>query len=346
MNENISDRVISPRQFGDDTEQEISLRPQNLSEFAGQETLKKNLAIYLEAAKKRGEALDHVLLSGPPGLGKTTLATIIANQMGTKLTVTSGPALDKPSTLVGPLTKLEQHDVLFIDEIHRLRNIIEEYLYPAMEDFRIDLMIGSGPSADSVPMELKKFTLVGATTRSGMLTSPLRNRFGLSFRLKPYLDKDLKIILQRSARILQVSLTEEGVNALSGRCRGTPRIANRILRRCRDVAQVKGKGIIDENIALKTLEMLGIDSIGLDDMDRTILKTIIEKFEGNPVGLTTLCAAVGEEMEPLEEVYEPFLIQNGLLKRTPRGRVATAKSYRHLGFPLPKVENPQKDLFP
>jgi Holliday junction DNA helicase RuvB len=265
--------------------------------------------------------------------------------MGSQLITTSGPALEKPLNLVGPLTKLGGHDVLFIDEIHRLRNIIEEYLYPAMEDFRIDLIIDSGPHAEPIPMDVKQFTLVGATTRSGMLTSPLRNRFGLSFRLNPYSESDLISILKRSAGILEIEITEGGLSALSGRCRGTPRIANRILRRCRDVAQVKGRGIIDEKIALKTLKMLAIDTLGLDEMDRQILKTIIDKFEGKPVGLNTLGAAVGEEMETLEEVYEPYLIQTGLLKRTPKGRVATNKAFHHLGFTPPEASNPQKNLF-
>ncbi|MBF0429889.1 MAG: Holliday junction branch migration DNA helicase RuvB [Fibrobacteria bacterium] len=336
-----NDRVISPEQYGDDTDQEYSLRPTTLDEFIGQDKLKNSLLIYLEAAKKRNEPLDHVLLSGPPGLGKTTLAHIISNSMDSKLSVSSGPTLEKPSELASLLTNLGGKDVFFIDEIHRLKSIVEEYLYPAMEDYKIDIILGSGPSAESIRLDLKKFTLVGATTRSGMLTSPLRDRFGLSFRLNPYTKKDLQQILTRSANILGTEYTPEGISSISGRCRGTPRVANRILRRCRDVAQVRGKGIIDEAIALKTLDMLGIDSLGLDEMDRKILNTIMQKFDGQPVGLTTLGAAVGEEIETLEEVYEPYLIQCGLLKRTPRGRVATRSAYTHLGFPIP--DNATKD---
>ncbi|MFC1585943.1 Holliday junction branch migration DNA helicase RuvB [Fibrobacterota bacterium] len=345
MPEYESERIISPKQFGDDRDQESSLRPKSLDEFIGQEKIKKSLKIYLEATKKRNEPLDHVLLAGPPGLGKTTLANIIAHEMESKVFVSSGPTLEKPIELASLLTNLDTNDIFFIDEIHRLRSVVEEYLYPAMEDYKIDIMVDSGPAAKSIRVDLKKFTLVGATTRTGMLTSPLRDRFGLSFRLNTYNEPELKAILKRSATILKVNINDVGIDYLAGRCRGTPRVANRILRRCRDVAQVRGRGIIDEEVAQKTLDMLGIDAIGLDDMDRNILRTIIDKFEGRPVGLTTLGAAVGEEIETLEEVYEPYLIQSGLLKRTPRGRVATAKTYRHLGFTPPDPSETQGDLF-
>ncbi len=343
--DNLEDRVISPDQLGDDAEQEISLRPQNLDEFVGQKKLKESLNIYLDAANQRAEALDHVLFSGPPGLGKTTLANIIAKHMGSNLTVTSGPTLEKPSDLASLLTNLGPRDVLFIDEIHRLRGVVEEYLYPAMEDFKIDIMLESGPSARSIRLDLKRFTLVGATTRSGMLTSPLRDRFGLNFRLDNYQQNDLSKIIKRSASILNTNIEEEALDTLASRCRGTPRIANRILRRCRDVAQVKGDGTITQKIAIKTLEMLGIDSLGLDEMDLNILKTLIHKFEGRPVGLNTLGAAVGEEVETIEEVYEPFLIQLGLLKRTPRGRVPTLRAYQHLEVAPPANGDLQANLF-
>ncbi len=345
MTEFSHDRIISPDLVSDDSEQEGTLRPQTLDTFVGQSNIKNSLKIYLEAAHGRGDALDHVLLSGPPGLGKTTLANIIAKTMNAKLTVTSGPSLEKPSDLVSLLTNLGTRDVLFIDEIHRLKSIVEEFLYPAMEDYKVDIILGAGPSAETIQLDLKKFTLVGATTRSGMLTSPLRDRFGLSFRLDTYSDTELAEIISRSSNILGVPIHSEGLTCLAGRCRGTPRIANRILRRCRDVAQVKGDGSITQGIAEKTLVMLGIDSLGLDEMDRRILKTLIDKFEGKPVGLNTLGAAVGEEIDTLEEVYEPFMIQCGLLKRTPRGRVATRKAYEHLGFPLDESRGIQEALF-
>jgi Holliday junction DNA helicase RuvB len=277
-------------------------------------------------------------------LGKTTLAHIIAREMGANLKITSGPALDKPSELAGLLTNLETNDVLFIDEIHRLSRVIEEFLYPAMEDFKIDIMLESGPSAKTINLPLKRFTLVGATTRTGMLTSPLRDRFGITFRLETYSDAEMKRILQRSARILKTELTPGGTDLLASRCRGTPRVGNRVLRRCRDVAQVKNTTLIDETIVTKTLDMLGIDPRGLDEMDRNILKTIIGKFEGGPVGLSTLGASLGEETETLEEVYEPYLIQLGFLKRTPRGRQATANAYRHLGLVPPSAPPAQEEL--
>ena len=340
----MAERIIAPDQFGDDLDQDISLRPGTLSDFVGQEKLKESLSVFLQAARERNEPIDHILFAGPPGLGKTTLAHIIAKEMGANLKITSGPALDKPSDLAGLLTNLETNDVLFIDEIHRISRVIEEFLYPAMEDFKIDIMLESGPSAKCINLPLKRFTLVGATTRTGMLTSPLRDRFGLTYRLELYSEAEMKKILLRSARILKVELSQQGTDLLAARCRGTPRIGNRVLRRCRDVAQVKGTGQIDAQIVEKTLSMLAIDKAGLDEMDRTILKTIIQKFDGGPVGLSTLGASIGEEMETLEEVYEPFLIQSGFLKRTQRGRQATAGAYRHLGLIPPAQEALQEDL--
>lgn len=340
----MNDRIIAPEQFGDDADQDVSLRPATLAEFVGQEKLKESLGVFLQAARERKEPIDHILFAGPPGLGKTTLAHIIAREMGANLKITSGPALDKPSELAGLLTNLDANDVLFIDEIHRLSRVIEEFLYPAMEDFKIDIMLESGPSAKCINLPLKKFTLVGATTRTGMLTSPLRDRFGITFRLETYSEAEMKLILQRSARILKVDLSREGMDLLASRCRGVPRVGNRVLRRCRDVAQVKGTAVIGDVIVSKTLDMLGIDAQGLDEMDRAILKTIINKFDGGPVGLSTLGASLGEESETLEEVYEPYLIQLGLLKRTPRGRQATANAYRHLGLIPPAAPPAQEEL--
>ncbi len=333
----MAERIIAPEQLGDDAEGELSLRPPTLSDFIGQEKLKLSLSLFLEAAKQRNEPIDHILLAGPPGLGKTTLAHIVAKEMGANIKITSGPSLDKPSQLAGLLTTLGSRDVLFIDEIHRLHHVIEEYLYPAMEDFKIDILLESGPSAKSVNLPLRPFTLIGATTRTGMLTSPLRDRFGLHFRLEMYSEEEMRKILHRSARILKMDLAPDGAVLLAARCRGTPRVGNRVLRRCRDVAQVTGTQSITAAIASRTLEMLGIDALGLDEMDRTVLKTIIEKFEGGPVGLSTLGASIGEEEDTLEEVYEPYLLQIGFLKRTPRGRVATANAYRHMGL-LPPTQ--------
>ncbi len=341
----MSDRIIAPEQFGDDGDQDISLRPSDLSEFVGQEKLKHSLRVFLQAARERKEPIDHILFAGPPGLGKTTLAHIIAKEMGANLKITSGPALDKPSELAGLLTNLEVRDVLFIDEIHRLSRVVEEYLYPAMEDFKIDIMLEAGPSAKSINLPLNRFTLIGATTRTGMLTSPLRDRFGLTYRLETYNPEELQRIIRRSTGILGMSIPDDSSELLSKRCRGTPRIANRVLRRCRDVAQVKKSKIITPEIAITTLEMLGIDEKGLDEMDRAILKTIVERFEGGPVGLGTLGASLGEEVETIEEVYEPFLIQLGFLKRTTRGRVATSNAFRHLGLIPPKNLGSQKSLF-
>ena len=336
-------RIISPQKSAfDESDADRNLRPPSLAEFTGQDDIKESLSIAIEAAKHRGDALDHCLFAGPPGLGKTTLAGIIAKEMGVNIHITSGPVLEKASDLAGLLTSLQENDVLFIDEIHRLNRTVEEYLYPAMEDFRLDIMLDSGPSARSV-----NFTLVGATTRSGLLTGPMRDRFGLQYRLELYNEKDIVKILMRSAGILGVELSEDAAKLLGGRCRGTPRIANRVLRRCRDVAQVRGTGIIDLQAASKTLDMLGIDSEGLDPTDRRILTTMIDMFDGGPVGIGTISAAMGEEQNTLVEVYEPYLIQKGLLNRTPRGRVATRNAYMmlHKTIPQNRAELDQMNLF-
>ena len=341
-------RIISPQKSAfDEGDADRNLRPPSLAEFTGQDDIKESLSIAIEAAKHRGDALDHCLFAGPPGLGKTTLAGIIAKEMGVNIHITSGPVLEKASDLAGLLTSLQENDVLFIDEIHRLNRTVEEYLYPAMEDFRLDIMLDSGPSARSVNLPLKHFTLVGATTRSGQLTGPLRDRFGLQCRLELYNEKDIVKILMRSAGILGVELSEDAAKLLGGRCRGTPRIANRVLRRCRDVAQVRGTGIINAQAASKTLDMLGIDSEGLDPTDRRILTTMIDMFDGGPVGIGTISAAMGEEQNTLEEVYEPYLIQKGLLNRTPRGRVATRNAYMmlHKTIPQNRAELDQMNLF-
>ena len=314
-----------------DREFEKQLRPVRLDDFKGQEQLIDNLIVFVTAARQRGESLDHVLLHGPPGLGKTTLATIISNELNVNLRVTSGPVLDKPGDLAGLLTNLENGDVLFIDEIHRLSPVVEEYLYSAMEDFQIDIMIDKGPSARSVQLTLNKFTLIGATTRSGLLTSPLRARFGIKFHLEYYDHNILTEIVKRSANILNVNITEDAAIEIAKRSRGTPRIANAILRRIRDFAQVKGSGKIDIGITEYGLNALNIDQYGLDEMDNRILSDVIDKFNGGPVGLNTIATAVGEESGTIEEVYEPFLIKEGFLKRTPRGREATEHAYKHLG---------------
>lgn len=319
-------------------ELEISLRPLVFEEFVGQRKIVDNLKIFIQAAVKRGEPLDHVLLTGPPGLGKTTLSHIISREMGANLKITSGPVLEKPGDLAGLLTNLQEGDVLFIDEIHRLNNVVEEYLYSAMEDFTLDIMIDSGPSARSIQITIPKFTLVGATTRAGLITAPLLSRFGVFSRLDYYNSEDLLLVVLRSAGILNVSIEEDAAYIIASRSRGTPRIANRLLRRTRDFAQVKGNGIIDREIANYALESLEVDEFGLDDMDKRILLTIIEKFDGGPVGLSTIAASMGEDSGTIEEVYEPFLLQQGFIQRTARGRIATENSYRHFNISRNKAD--------
>ena len=313
-----------------EAEFDVTLRPTQFDEFIGQGKVVENLKVFIEAAKQRGEALDHCLFYGPPGLGKTTLAFIIANELGVSIKATSGPIMEKAIDLAGILTNLNERDVLFIDEIHRINRVVEEYLYPALEDFTLDIMIDKGPAARSVKLPLKPFTLIGATTRAGLLTSPMRSRFGVVGRLDYYNVQDIEQIIRRSSRILKVEIDESGCHQIARRSRGTPRVANRLLRRIRDFAQVKGDGRINENLAKDSLDKLDVDELGLDDMDKRIINVLIGKFHGGPVGLSTLAAAVGEEAETIEEIYEPYLIQEGLLDRTPRGRVATQGAYKHL----------------
>lgn len=325
-------RIVTTENLEEDIKMEGSLRPQLLADYVGQEKAKETLKIYIEAAKERGEALDHVLFYGPPGLGKTTLAGIIANEMKVHIKITSGPAIEKPGEMAAILNNLQERDVLFVDEIHRLNRQVEEVLYPAMEDYAIDIMIGKGASARSIRLDLPKFTLVGATTRAGMLTAPLRDRFGVIHRLEFYTVQELKTIILRSADMLGVGIDEKGAAALARRSRGTPRLANRLLKRVRDFAQVKYDGYITESVADHALDLLDVDTEGLDQTDRDLLLTIIDKFGGGPVGLDTLAAAVSEDTGTVEDVYEPYLLKNGFLQRTPRGRIITDKAYAHLGI--------------
>ncbi len=329
----MKESCLTPLPEGEEERQfDASLRPKTLVEFVGQSALKDRLSIFIEAAKKRKEHLDHVLFSGPPGLGKTTLSYIIANELGVAVTATSGPAIERPGDLAAILTNLSEHDVLFIDEIHRLNRIIEEVLYPAMEDFKLDIVVGQGPSAKTIKLDLPRFTLVGATTRTGLLTSPLRDRFGVSAHLDYYSTDDLQTIIERSAKLLRIPINKEGASEISRRSRGTPRIANRILRRVRDFAEVRANGRIDRGVAGDALRLLEVDERGFDHMDRKILLTIIEKFGGGPVGVETISSAINEERETIEDVYEPYLIQCGFINRTQRGRVATPLAYSHFGI--------------
>jgi Holliday junction DNA helicase RuvB len=327
--------VTTPEELQEDSQPDLSLRPQRLSEFIGQEKVKEALSIAIQAARQRREPLDHLLFHGPPGLGKTTLAALLAREMGVNIKTTSGPVLEKPADLVGILTSQREGDILFIDEIHRLRPIIEEFLYPAMEDYRVEIRLSDGPKAQTMTMNIERFTLVGATTRFGLLTAPMRARFGIVQRLNFYPSEELAVIIGRSAEILGVEATADGAMELARRARGTPRVANRLLRRVRDFAQVRAEGVIDVEVAQAALTLLDVDEYGLDEMDGRILKTIIEKFEGGPVGLNSLAVALGEDASTLEEVYEPFLIQEGFLMRTPRGREATARAFRRLGYTRP-----------
>ena len=329
-------RTIQTEMIEEDSPIENYLRPQRLADYIGQEKVKNNLKIYIEAAKSRGESLDHVLFYGPPGLGKTTLAGIIAGEMGTNMKVTSGPAIEKPGEMAAILNNLSEGDVLFVDEIHRLNRQVEEVLYPAMEDYAIDIVIGKGATARSIRLDLPHFTLVGATTRAGLLTAPLRDRFSVVSRMEFYTPQELKQILLRSADVLKVPLDEEGAEEMARRSRGTPRLANRLLKRVRDFAQVKYDGKITKDVAVFALDLMEVDKLGLDRSDRMILMTMIEKFGGGPVGLDTLAAALGEDAGTLEEVYEPYYLQNGLIQRTPRGRIATAEAYRHFGLHMPE----------
>ncbi|MBN1576193.1 MAG: Holliday junction branch migration DNA helicase RuvB [Chitinispirillaceae bacterium] len=340
------ERIVTGAPHPSDDEQfDTSLRPERFSDFVGQDSIKDNLAVFVEAAKKRGEALDHILFCGPPGLGKTTLSRILASELGVGIQTTSGPVLEKKGDLAGNLTNLAEREILFIDEIHRLNRVVEESLYPAMEDFVFDIMIGEGPAARSIRLNIKPFTLVGATTRAGMLTSPLHARFGYVCRLNYYTPAQLQQIIMRSAGIMEIACDPEAALELGKRARGTPRIANRLLRRCRDVADVRGDGRITRPIIDRTLDMLGVDQTGLDEMDRNILHAIIDHYNGGPVGINTIAVVVGEEPDTIEEVYEPFLIQSGFLKRTPRGREVTLKTYRYFHIESSKSATMQQTLF-
>ncbi len=338
------DRVISPVQADDEAAFEVNIRPRRLSEYVGQSRIKENLSVFIRAARERGEALDHVLLFGPPGLGKTTLANILANELEVDLRSTSGPAMERSGDLAAILTNLDQRGVLFIDEIHRMNRVVEEVLYPAMEDFCLDLVIGKGPGARTVKLDLPRFTLVGATTRMGLLSSPFRDRFGVVCRLEFYSVQELKQIVLRAAGILEVRIDDDAADEVARRSRGTPRVANRLLRRARDFAQVHGQGAINMEVARLTLERLQIDEKGLDGLDRAVLKTIIDKFGGGPVGVETIAASIGEERDTIEDICEPYLLQEGYIQRTPRGRTATDAAYRHLGKRMADG-GPQKDLF-
>ena len=329
------DRLLTASRAQDDAQYEAGLRPRSLNEYIGQERIRENLHVSITAARQRGEALDHVLLYGPPGLGKTTLATVIANELGVAIRPTAGPVIEKPGDLAAMLTNLQEREVLFIDEIHRMTPTIEEILYPAMEDYELDIMIGQGPGARSVKVPVQKFTLVGATTRTGLLTSPLRARFGIVHRLDYYTEQDIHEIVRRSARIIGVPIDDEAATEIAKRSRGTPRVANRLLRRVRDYAQVRADGTISVDVAARALKLLEVDEHGFDEVDRRLLRTIIDKFSGGPVGVASLAAAMSEERDALEDIYEPFLIQIGFLDRTPRGRVATPRAYEYFGLPAP-----------
>jgi holliday junction DNA helicase RuvB len=336
--------ITTPEELPDEGVVELSLRPQRLAEFIGQGKVKESLAIAIDAAKARREPIDHTLFFGPPGLGKTTLAELMARELGVNIRTTSGPALEKPGDLVGTLTNMREGDLLFIDEIHRLRPVIEEFLYPAMEDYKIDIRLSEGPKAQTITMPIERFTLVGATTRLGMLTPPMRARFGLLHQLAFYPEAELEVIVRRTAEVLRVEIDTAGAHEIAKRSRGTPRVANRLLRRVRDYAQVRADGAITQAVADAALELLDVDQYGLDDMDARLLRLIIEKFDGGPVGLGTIAAAVGEDAGTIEDVYEPFLVQQGFLHRTPRGRVATAHAYRHMGYEPPRAHPEQGSL--
>lgn len=331
-----ADRLVGAQELSEDTVIDRAIRPKLLDDYQGQPHVKEQMQIFIEAARNREEALDHLLIFGPPGLGKTTLANIVANEMGVSIKTTSGPVLEKAGDLAALLTNLEQNDVLFIDEIHRLSPVVEEVLYPAMEDYQLDIMIGEGPAARSIKLDLPPFTLIGATTRAGALTSPLRDRFGIVQRLEFYKVADLSNIIMRSAKVLNMDMNEDACTEVAKRSRGTPRIANRLLRRVRDYADVKSDGVVDREVAQQALDMVNVDSEGFDYMDKKLLSTIIEKFDGGPVGLDNIAAAIGEERDTIEDVIEPYLIQQGFLQRTPRGRIAAPRAYQHLGFDLPQ----------